>query len=143
MTPLLTLQLAMVATAALVAPFHRFAAVYAGCYALGLVARKAGLSEADVNLLWHSAALSCALHFPVMRSHFCVVVLVLFAPMLLVDALRLAGVMSVYDAWWAVWWMVMAQLAFLACGADWKRAAGMARNWRGGGRDNLNRMVAA
>lgn len=143
MTPLLTLQLAMIATVALVAPFHRFAAVYAGCYAAGLLARKAGLSEADVNLLWHSAALSCALHLPLMRSDYCIAVLVLFAPLLLVDALRLSGDVTPYHAWWAVWWVVMAQLALLARGADWGRARDMVRTWRSDRwRDGLKRIAA-
>ncbi|RYD68372.1 MAG: hypothetical protein EOP58_00705 [Sphingomonadales bacterium] len=143
MTPLFTLQLAMLATAALVAPFHRFAAAYAGCYAAGLLARKAGLSEADVNLLWHSAALSCALHFPLMRSDYCIAVFVLFAPLLLVDALRLSGDMTDYHAWWAVWWIVMAQLALLARGADWMRARDMARSWRDRSGGNSLKMEVA
>lgn len=134
----------MIATALFVAPFHRFAAVYVGCYGACLLVRWAGVGEADVNLLWHSAALAFALHFPnVMRSHACLAVLVLFAPLLAADALRLSGVLSHYDAWWAVWWIVMAQLAILPFGADWQRARALVRSWRAGSTSNFQRVEAA
>lgn len=125
MTALIALKLAMIATGLLVAPFHRFAAVYVGCYAVACLVRLVGVPEASVNLLWHSGALVLALCIPMLRTPFCLLGLALFVPLIAIDVLRLQGAVPAYDAWWTVYWLVMAQLAALPFGVDSRRIAAL------------------
>lgn len=118
MSALLFLKLWMAGAAILVAPFHRFATVYVGCYVLGVFAHDLGLSEEWGNLFWHSLAAIIAAAFPTFRRGICGVAYYLFGPLLTIDAFRLLGWTVDYYAWWAVWAIVMAQVALLYLGVD-------------------------
>lgn len=118
MSALVFLKLWMAGAAILVAPFHRFAAVYVGCYVLGVFAHDLGMSEEWGNLLWHLLAAVVAFSFPTFRRSICGVAYYLFGPLLFIDALRLAGLTVDYYAWWAVWTIVMAQVTLLFLGVD-------------------------
>lgn len=119
MSPLVILKLWMLVAAIFVAPFHRFAAVYIGCYALAVMASDLGLSEPVVNLGWHSLAFALAMSFKVLRTQLrCGVTLYLFGPLLFIDWFRLMGWVDELSAWWAVWLIVMAQLMLLFWGVD-------------------------
>lgn len=118
MSPLLILKLWMLGAAIFVAPFHRFAAVYVGCYVLALMANDFGLPEPVINLGWHSLAAAVTWWFPTFRRGVCGVAYYLFCPLLTIDVFRLMGWTVDYYAWWAVWAIVMAQVALLFLGVD-------------------------
>ena len=118
MSPLIILKLWMLGAAIFVAPFHRFAAVYVGCYVLGVFAHDFGLSEPVVNLGWHALAAVVVVAFPTFRRGMCGVAYYLFAPLLVIDWFRLMGWTVEYYAWWAVWAIVMAQVGLLHLGVD-------------------------
>lgn len=119
MSPLVILKLWMLVAAIFVAPFHRFAAVYIGCYALAVMASDLGLSEPVVNLGWHALAFVLALSFKVLRRPLrCGLALYLFGPLIAIDLFRLSGFTNDYYAWWAVWAIVMAQVTLLFLGVD-------------------------
>ena len=135
MSPLVILKLWMLGAAIFVAPFHRFAAVYVGCYVLAVMASDFGLSEPVVNFGWHLLAATIALLFPVMRRGACGVSFYLFGPLLTIDVFRLLGWTDEYHAWWAVWTIVMAQVGLLYLGVDSetrRRAYARFRDSRGG-----------
>lgn len=120
--PLAILVAAMVATLLIVGPFHRFAAAYVGCYALGCLLRIAGASEAAADLAWHGLAFLVAVCLPMMRGTFCLMVAAVFLPMLAIDAMRFLPDTNAHEAWWLIYWMVCAQLVLLSAGANWKQA---------------------
>lgn len=116
--PILFLKLWMIVTALAVAPFHRFAAVYVGCYAAAVLFRDFGASEVAVNLGWHGAAFAIATCFPVMRSSLCKLAFWMFGPLLCIDMARVLGLVDPYYGWWAVYWIVLAQTILLHFGVD-------------------------
>ena len=135
MDALVILKLWMLGAAIFVAPFHRFAAVYVGCYVLAVMASDFGLSEPVVNFGWHLLAALIAARYPVLRRGVCGVALYLFGPLLTIDAFRLFGWTDEYYAWWAVWSIVMAQVTLLYLAVDSetrRRAYARFRDSRGG-----------
>lgn len=118
MSPLVILKLWMLGAAIFVAPFHRFAAIYVGCYVLALMANDLGLSEPVINIGWHGLAAIIGAAFPTFRRGICGVAYYLFGPLLFIDTFRLFGWTNEYYAWWAVWAIVMAQVALLFLSVD-------------------------
>jgi hypothetical protein len=141
--PVAILKLWMIVTALTVAPFHRFAAVYVGCYAAAVLIRDFGMAEVFVNFIWHGAAFMAALCFPVMRSRMCKLTLWLFPPLLFVDALRILKLADPYYGWWAVFCIVCAQLSLLHLGVDSEARRSSIRHWMDDANGRFFRMRAA
>ncbi len=124
-----------------VAPFSPLARVIVLTWLAGEFAYWFGAPLPWVNLVQHLIAFVIGSRY--LRTEWCILSWVMFAPMLACDALALIGEFQVL-AWWGLLCTALAQLVFLPLGMDLTRArATLDEGWRGFDDHRPNRFLFA
>lgn len=109
----------------LVAPFSPLARVIVCSWLAGEFAYWFGVPPHWVNLVQHLTAFVIGSRY--LRNEWCLLVWVMFLPMLVCDALALIEEQQQL-AWWGVLYTALAQLLFLPFGMDFDRARRVLRD---------------
>lgn len=99
------------------AAFNRVALVIVATWTVGHLAVLAGAPFETVNFLQHAVGMMFGMHLA--RRTACLCAAILFVPLVVVDGLHLLGLLDRHTAWWAVYWMVLAQIVVIPFGNDW------------------------
>jgi hypothetical protein len=113
-------------TGLFVAPFNPLARVIVISWLAGEFAYWLGTPPYLVNLVQHLGAFVVGSRY--LRNEWCLIAWVMFAPMLVCDALALIREQEIL-AWWALLCTALAQLVFLPLGMDFRRAPWMPEGW--------------